>query len=49
MRRGKSREVITEFFKQKFCYGYIKEIYPLAAMELNAGITIDLIACEMEI
>ena len=46
IKSGKSKEEITEFFKNKFYYGYIKEIYPPDAMELNTGITIDLISRE---
>ena len=44
---GKSKEEIAEFFKEKFYHGYIKEIYPVDAMELNTGIMIDLIKREL--
>lgn len=48
--RGKTKEQIIQFFKEKFYYGYIKEIYPIDAMELNTSIMIDLLkkefACE---
>ena len=45
--RGKSKEEIAEWFKEKFYHGYIKEIYPVDAMELNTGIMIDLIKREL--
>ncbi len=44
---NKSKEEIAEFFKEKFYHGYIKEIYPVDAMELNTGIMIDLIKREL--
>lgn len=46
LKTGKSKEEITEFFKNKFYYGYTRKIYPIDAMELNTGITIDLLARE---
>lgn len=49
LRAGKAKEEIMEFFKAKFYRGYIKTIYPIDAMELNTGITIDLLAREFEI
>ena len=49
LKEGKSREEISEFFKNKFYHGYIKEIYPIDAMELNTKITIDLLAREFGI
>ncbi len=48
LKAGKNKEEIIDFFKNKFYYGYIKEIYPVDAMELNTGITIDLLAREFE-
>lgn len=41
-----SKENIVQFFKDKFYFGYIKEIYPIDAMELNTNITIDLLKRE---
>ncbi|MBQ8606351.1 MAG: MBL fold metallo-hydrolase [Clostridia bacterium] len=38
---------IIEYFKDKFYHGYIKEIYPTDAMELNTSITINLIEKEL--
>ena len=43
------KEKIIEFFKDKFYHGYVKIIYPIDAMLLNTGITIDLLAREFEI
>ncbi len=45
----KSKEEIMEFFKDKFYHGYVKDIYPVDAMELNTGIMIDLLGREFEI
>lgn len=47
IREGKTKEEIAEWFKDKFYHGYIKEIYPVDAMELNTGIMIDLIKREL--
>lgn len=47
LRQGKSREDCVEYFKNKFYKGYIKTIYPIDAMLLNTGITVDLIAKEI--
>ena len=44
---GKSKAEIVEFFKNKFYHGYIKEIYPIDAMELNTNITINLLEKEL--
>ncbi len=49
LKMGKSRSEIAEFFKNKFYHGYIKIIYPIDAMELNTGITIDLLAREFNV
>lgn len=48
LKNGKSKEEIAEFFKDKFYFGYIKEIYPIDAMELNTGIMIDLLKREFD-
>ena len=49
LKDGKSKEDIMQFFKNKFYYGYVREIYPVDAMELNTGIMIDLIKREFHI
>ncbi len=49
LKDGKSKEEIAEAFKKKYYHGYVKEIYPVDAMELNTGIMIDLIKKEFEI
>ncbi len=48
LKDGKNKGEIAEFFKDKFYYGYIKEIYPIDAMELNTGIMIDLLEKEFD-
>lgn len=48
LEKGKTKEEIVEFFKDKFYFGYIKEIYPIDAMELNTDIMIDLLKREFE-
>ena len=49
LKNGKLKEDIMQYFKNKFYYGYIPEIYPIDAMELNTGIMIDLIKREFDI
>lgn len=49
LKNGKSKQDIMQYFKNKFYYGYISEIYPIDAMELNTGIMIDLIKKEFEL
>ena len=44
---GTSKDEIAQAIKDKFYHGYIKEIYPIDAMNLNVGITIDLIEREL--
>ncbi len=44
----KSKEEISKFFMDKFYHGYIKEVYPIDAIELNTGIMIDLLEREFE-
>ncbi len=46
---GGTKNDALQYFKDKFYHGYIKEIYPIDAMELNTGITIDLIKKEFNI
>ena len=47
LRAGQSKAQILARFKEKFYHGYIKEIYPVDAMELNTSITIDLLNGEL--
>lgn len=47
LRAGNTKAECVEFFKDKFYKGYIKTIYPIDAMMLNTGITVDLIAKEI--
>lgn len=49
LKDGKSKEDAIEYFKDKYYNGYIKEVYPIDAMELNTGITVDLIKREFGI
>ncbi len=49
LRQGKSRDEAIKYFKDKFYHGYIKEVYPIDAIDLNTGITVDLIKREFEI
>ena len=44
-----SKEEVAQMFKDKFYHGYIAEVYPIDAMELNIGITINLIEREFEL
>ncbi len=46
LKNGKRKEDVIQFFKDKFYFGYIKEIYPIDAMELNTGIMVDLLKRE---
>lgn len=46
LKAGKEKEDITEFFMNKFYHGYVKEIYPIDAIELNTGIMIELLKRE---
>jgi len=47
LKAGMPKEKIIEFFKDKFYHGYIKTVYPIDAIELNTGITIDLLEREL--
>lgn len=47
LKNGNSKEEIAQAVKDKFYHGYIKEIYPIDAMNLNTGITINLIEREL--
>ena len=44
-----TKEEVAQMFKDKFYHGYIAEVYPVDAMELNIGITINLIEREFEL
>lgn len=47
LKNGGTKADAVEYFKNKFYHGYIKKIYPIDAMELNTGITVDLIQKEL--
>lgn len=47
LKNGDSKEEIAEAIKNRYYKGYIKEIYPIDAMNLNLGITINLIEKEL--
>ena len=47
LKNGDDREKIIEAIKDRYYKGYIKEIYPIDAMNLNLGITINLIEKEL--
>jgi len=47
LREGQSKEAIVAWFKGQFYHGHIREMYPIDAMELNTGITVDLLAREL--
>lgn len=49
LRAGKAKDEISDAFKEKYYTGYVKEIYPKDAMDLNTGIMIDLLKREFEI
>jgi len=49
LRSGKSKDECVKYFKDKYYKGYIKEVYPKDAMELNTNIMVDLIKREYEI
>lgn len=42
-----TKQQAVQLFKDKFYKGKIKEMYPIAAMELNTGIMVDLLAKEL--
>ena len=48
LKDGKEKEEIVEFFMNKYYFGYIKEIYPIDAIELNTNIMIDLLKREFD-
>ena len=47
LKNGGSRDDAIKFFKDRFYHGRIMEIYPEDAMNLNTGITVDLIKKEL--
>ncbi|MBQ8696614.1 MAG: MBL fold metallo-hydrolase [Clostridia bacterium] len=47
LKGGGSHEDALNYFKDRFYHGYIKEIYPVDAMELNTSITVKLIEKEL--
>jgi len=47
LRAGGTKEDTIAWFKDRFYHGYIPEIYPQDAMELNTGIMADLIRREL--
>ncbi|MBE6361090.1 MAG: MBL fold metallo-hydrolase [Treponema bryantii] len=47
LKAGVSKVQILEQFKEKYYVGYVKEIYPIDAMELNTNIMINLIEREL--
>lgn len=49
LKSGASKEEVAQMFKDKFYHGYIEKVYPIDAMELNIGITINLIQREFEL
>lgn len=44
---SRGREAAMEHFRQKFYHGYIREIYPPDAMELNTSLMLDLLTREL--
>ena len=47
IRKGLCDEEIIQEFKEKYWHGYVREIYPEDAMELNTSIMIKLIRKEL--
>lgn len=48
LKDGKDKEEIVKFFMDKYYFGYVKEIYPIDAIELNTNIMIDLLKREFD-
>jgi hypothetical protein len=46
LRRGGTKEEAAQAFKDRYYHGYVCEVYPVDAMNLNTGIMIDLIERE---
>ncbi len=47
LQNGGNKEDAVTYYKNKFFRGYVKTIYPLAALDLNTRIMVDLIAKEL--
>lgn len=47
LKSGKTSGEIIELFKEKYWWGYVRDIYPVDAMELNTSIMIKLIKKEL--
>ena len=47
LKKGGDIAQVIAYFKEKFYHGYVKEIYPVDAMELNTSIMADLIKKEL--
>ena len=47
LKENTPKEKIADWFMERFYNGYIKDIYPIDAIKLNTGITIDLIEREL--
>jgi len=47
LKNGGTKEEAFKWFSDRFYHGYIRDIYPIDAMELNTGITVDLINREL--
>lgn len=47
LKENTPKEKISDWFMERFYNGYIKDIYPIDAIKLNTGITIDLIEREL--
>ncbi|MBQ4575129.1 MAG: MBL fold metallo-hydrolase [Clostridia bacterium] len=47
LKQGSEREAIVAWFKERFYHGYVVEIYPIDAMEMNTNITISLLEREL--
>ncbi len=47
LENGGSKEDAVTYYKEKFFRGYVKTIYPLAALDLNTRIMVDLIEKEI--
>ncbi len=47
LKQGKSKEEIVNWFKDRFYHGYVIEIYPIDAIEMNTNITVNLLEREL--
>ena len=46
LKNGESHQEIADKYKQRYYHGYVREVYPIDAMNLNTGIMIDRIEKE---